>query len=133
MARTSHNSRTTTRKKSTSSGSFAGVMDMARERPVAAVAAAAGAAAAGVFLWSKRAQISDQLSQLSDQIGEWTDTMVSDRSSAGRETLTGAELKSDGRTKSSPTRRSRPPMANRRPGTGNGSSLNATNSAGPIA
>jgi hypothetical protein len=48
-----------------------GVLEMARERPVAAVAAAAGAAAAGLFLWSKRAQISDQLVQISDQIGEW--------------------------------------------------------------
>jgi hypothetical protein len=49
-----------------------GVLDMARERPVAAVAAAAGAAAAGLFLWSKRAQISDQLGQISDQLGEWS-------------------------------------------------------------
>lgn len=58
-----------------------GVMDMARERPIAAVAAAAGAAAAGLFLWSKRTQITNQLSNLSDQIGEWTDGM---RSSDGR-------------------------------------------------
>jgi hypothetical protein len=49
-----------------------GVLDMARERPVAAVAAAAGAAAAGLFLWSKRTQISEQLGQISDQIGEWS-------------------------------------------------------------
>ena len=48
-----------------------GVMDMARERPMAAAAVAAGAAATGLFLWSKRSQISDQLSNLSDQIGEW--------------------------------------------------------------
>ena len=52
-----------------------GVMEMARERPVAAVAAAAGAAAAGLFLWSRRAQISNQLSNLSEQIGEWTEGM----------------------------------------------------------
>ena len=51
-----------------------GVLEMARERPVAAVAAAAGAAAAGLFLWSKRTQISDQLGQISDQIGEWSAT-----------------------------------------------------------
>jgi hypothetical protein len=57
-----------------------GVLEMARERPVAAVAAAAGAAAAGLFLWSKRAQISDQLGQISDQIGQW-----SARSSEGGE------------------------------------------------
>ena len=54
-----------------------GVMEMARERPVAAAAAAVGAAAAGLFLWSKRTQISDQLSGLSDQIGEWTHNMRS--------------------------------------------------------
>ena len=41
---------------------------MARERPFAAAATAAGAAAAGLFLWSKRTQISDQLSDLSEQV-----------------------------------------------------------------
>jgi hypothetical protein len=54
-----------------------GVVEMARERPFAAVAAAAGAAAAGLFLWSRRAQISNQLSSLSEQIGEWTENMGS--------------------------------------------------------
>jgi hypothetical protein len=54
-----------------------GVMEMARERPIAAAAAAAGAAAAGLLLWSKRSQISQQLSNLSDQIGEWKDNMGS--------------------------------------------------------
>ena len=48
-----------------------GVLEMARERPVTAAAVAAGTAAAGLFLWSKRAQISDQISHLSDQISEW--------------------------------------------------------------
>jgi hypothetical protein len=52
-----------------------GVMDMARERPIAAAAAAAAAVGAGVFLWSRRNQITDQISNLSDQIGEWADTM----------------------------------------------------------
>jgi hypothetical protein len=61
--------------------SGSGVMDLARDRPVAAAAVAAGAAAAGLFLWSKRAQISEQLSSLSDQIGEWTDNMMSSDSS----------------------------------------------------
>ncbi|WP_028970777.1 hypothetical protein [Sphingomonas sp. URHD0057] len=54
-----------------------GVMEMARERPVAAAAAAVGAAAAGLFLWSKRTQITDQLSSLSDQMGEWRQNMGS--------------------------------------------------------
>jgi hypothetical protein len=62
---------------SRSSRSSVGVIEMARERPVAAAAIAAGAAVAGLFLWSKRSQISSQLSNLSDQIGEWTENMGS--------------------------------------------------------
>lgn len=54
-----------------------GVMEMARERPIAAAAAAASAAAAGLFLWSKRSQIGQQLSDLTDQLGEWKDNMGS--------------------------------------------------------
>ena len=54
-----------------------GMMDMVRDRPVAAATAAVGAAAAGLFLWSKRSQISEQLSSLSDQISEWRDGMQS--------------------------------------------------------
>jgi hypothetical protein len=38
---------------------------------------AAGAAAAGFFLWWKRSRISEQLSNLSDQIGDWTEGMRS--------------------------------------------------------
>lgn len=53
-----------------------GLLDYARERPVAAAATAAGAVAAGIFLWSKRSQISDQLSAISDQLGEWSDNML---------------------------------------------------------
>ena len=59
-----------------------GVMDLARERPLAAAAVTAGAAAAGLFLWSKRTQISDQLSNLSDQMSEWSQNMRSSDSSA---------------------------------------------------
>ena len=52
-----------------------GVLDLARERPLTATAVAAGAAAVGLFAWSRRAQISDQLSGLSSQIGEWSQSM----------------------------------------------------------
>ena len=52
-------------------------MDTARERPFAAAATAAAAVGAGVFLWSRRNQISDQISNLSDQLGEWTGNMQS--------------------------------------------------------
>ena len=54
-----------------------GVMDLARERPLTAAAVTAGAAAAGLFLWSRRSQISNQLSSLSDQVSEWTENMRS--------------------------------------------------------
>ena len=127
MTRNSPNSRKPSRK-STNSGSFGGVMDMARERPVAAVAAAAGAAAAGVFLWSKRTQISDQLGQLSDQIGEWTDTM-GERASGLLETVG-----SDGpRTATSRPTRSRTTTSGRRPSAGNGSPSNSGTSESPIS
>jgi hypothetical protein len=49
-----------------------GVMDMARDRPFAAAGMAAAAVGAGVFLWSKRNQISEQISNLSDQFSEWS-------------------------------------------------------------
>ena len=51
---------------------YSGWMDTAKDRPMAAAAAAAAAVGAGVFLWSRRNQISDQISGLSEQLGEWT-------------------------------------------------------------
>jgi hypothetical protein len=48
------------------------VMDTARDRPIATAAVAAAAVGAGVFLWSRRNQISNQLSELSDQLREWS-------------------------------------------------------------
>src|SRR4029453_13905659 len=53
-----------------------------------------------VFLWSRRNQISDQLSNLSEQISEWTDSMRSgsdygdefERAGAGDSTTTGAAI-----------------------------------------
>jgi hypothetical protein len=65
-----------------------GVMDMVRERPVAAAAAVASAAAAGLFLWSKRTRISNQLSSLSDQIGEWSLSLGSHDDTGGTTTTT---------------------------------------------
>jgi len=67
-----------------------GVMEMARERPVAAAAAAVGAAAAGLFLWSKRSQISNQLSSLSEQIGDWTQNSGGDFDDTAGLTTTGS-------------------------------------------
>lgn len=48
-------------------------MGTVRDRPMASAAAAAAAVGAGVFLWSRRNQISDQISRLSDQMSDWTD------------------------------------------------------------
>ena len=62
--------RTSNRSRSSRSNNW-DVTELVRERPIAAATAAAGAAAAGLFLWSKRAQISNQLNNLSDQIGQW--------------------------------------------------------------
>ena len=47
------------------------VVSTARDNPIATAAAVGGAVAAGVFLWSRRNQISDQISNLADQISEW--------------------------------------------------------------
>ena len=49
---------------------YSGIMGSARSNPVAAAAAVGGAVAAGVFLWSRRSQISDQIGNLSDQLSE---------------------------------------------------------------
>jgi hypothetical protein len=54
-----------------------GWIDTARERPMATAAAAAAAVGAGVFLWSRRNQISDQISGLSNQISDWSQSMRS--------------------------------------------------------
>ena len=57
---------------------YSGWMSTARENPVTAAAAVGGAVAAGVFLWSRRNQISEQISNLSDQISDWRSGMSSD-------------------------------------------------------
>ena len=79
-----------------------GVLEMARERPVAAVAAAAGAAAAGLFLWSRRTQISDQLGQISEQIGEWS-TRSNDELETADETTGQSAASTRGRAEATPT------------------------------
>lgn len=52
-------------------------MDAVKERPVAAAAVAAASVGAGVFLWSKRNALSEQMSNLSSQISDWTQSMRS--------------------------------------------------------
>jgi len=65
-------------------------MTTARDRPVASAAVAAAAVGAGVFLWSRRDQISNQLSQLSDQIGQWSENMHTSRNSEDLEMAGGS-------------------------------------------
>jgi hypothetical protein len=57
---------------------YSGVMSTARDNPLATAAAVGGAVAAGVFLWSRRNQISDQIGSLADQISDWREGLGSD-------------------------------------------------------
>jgi hypothetical protein len=57
---------------------YSGMTSTARDNPIAAAAVVGGAVAAGVFLWSRRNQISDQIGNLADQISEWRDRIGSD-------------------------------------------------------
>jgi hypothetical protein len=65
---------------------YSGMMSTARDKPFATAAAVGGAVAAGVFLWSRRSQISDQIGNLADQISEWREGMESDGDFAAEET-----------------------------------------------
>jgi hypothetical protein len=59
--------------KSESRNQHRGIISTARDNPVATAAAVGGAVAAGVFLWSRRNQISDQIGNVAEQIGDWRD------------------------------------------------------------
>jgi len=77
---------------------YSGLTGRARENPIAAAAAVGGAVAAGVFLWSRRNQISDQLGNLSDQISEWRDGWQSgDDFGSADDTATESFIASPGR------------------------------------
>jgi hypothetical protein len=53
---------------------YSGWRETAKDRPMAAASLAAAAVGAGVFLWSRRNQISDQITNLSEQLGEWRES-----------------------------------------------------------
>ena len=57
---------------------YSGLAGTVRSNPLTAAVAAGGAVAAGMFLWSRRNQITDQLGNLSDQIAEWRDATGTD-------------------------------------------------------
>lgn len=97
--------------------------DTARDHPLTTAAAAAGAAAAGVFLWSRRNQISDQISRLGDQISDWTENMHS--GSSGRELAMTAGPNESGAIESSRATGARAGRSN-----GSGSTAKARRTAG---
>jgi hypothetical protein len=68
---------------------YSGMMSTARNSPFATAAAVGGAVAAGVFLWSRRNQISEQIGNLSDQISEWREGMASESDFAAEDTTSG--------------------------------------------
>jgi hypothetical protein len=92
----------------------------------------AGAVAAGVFLWSKRNEISNQISELSDQIADWTNEMRNGSgSSNSRElALTGGPNESSAIESSRATRssgsRSRSTGSSRSASSRSGSQANQT-------
>ena len=57
---------------------FGGMMTMARDSPLAAAAVIGSAVAAGLFLWSRRNELSDQIKSLSEQISDWREQRSSD-------------------------------------------------------
>lgn len=69
--------------------STGGVATMAREQPARAAVYAAAAVGAGVFLWSRRNQISEQISSLSDQFSEWSQNSGGSTSSGASDDIGG--------------------------------------------
>ena len=65
---------------------YSGFVSTARDNPLATAAAVGGAVAAGVFLWSRRNQITDQIGNLADQISEWREGMSVDSDVVSDET-----------------------------------------------
>lgn len=78
---------------------YSGAKGTVRQNPLATAAAVGGAVAAGVFLWSRRSQVSEQIANLSDQINEWREGMAGDGySSRADQDGSGLGLQSSGRT-----------------------------------
>jgi hypothetical protein len=102
-----------------------GWIDTAKERPIATAAAAAAAVGAGVFLWSRRNQISDQISSLGDQVTNWAEGMSSsngnaDQSDNGTGSSSGSSRSRMGASGSSGSGKgsNRPPVSRRSGGKG---------------
>lgn len=84
-----------------SEGRFAsnGVLGSLRDRPLTSAALAAGAAAAGAFLWSRRAQIGEQAGKLGERVSEQYDR-ASERFASGSDNeTTGMDPASEAKSK----------------------------------
>jgi hypothetical protein len=68
---------------------YSGMANTARDNPLVTAAAVGGAVAAGVFLWSRRNEISDKIANLADQISEWREGMGSEDDFAAEDTTSG--------------------------------------------
>ncbi len=101
-------------------------MDTVRSRPMASAAAAAAAVGAGVFLWSKRSQIGDQISRLSEQVSDWADEMRSGNSGSSSRDL----VMTAGPNESSAIEASRATGSRSGKSTGKATQATATRSAG---
>lgn len=102
-------------------------MATAKDRPFTSAAAAAAAVGAGVFLWSRRNQISEQIGRLSDQITDWADDMRSGNSGgSSREFAT-----TEGLTESGTARSGRGTSGSRSSATRSGSAARSTRGPTP--
>lgn len=71
---------------------YSGMIGTARANPLSTAAAVGGAVAAGVFLWTRRNQISDQIGSLADQISGWREDMQSGDDTASGSSTSEASL-----------------------------------------
>ena len=60
--------------------------------PLATAATVGGAVAAGIFLWSRRNQISEQLGNLAEQIGDWREGIATDSDFASEDATAGGSV-----------------------------------------
>lgn len=82
---------------------YSGLISTARQSPLATAAAVGGAVAAGVFLWSRRNQLSDQIGNLTEQIADWRERMgtsgdFDEGKGPSQRPGSSSESQSDGRT-----------------------------------
>jgi hypothetical protein len=103
-----------------------GWLDTARERPFVAAATAAAAVGTGIFLWSRRNEISDQISELSGQISDWASEMRNGSGDNRELALTGGPNESSAIESSRSTGRSGGSRSRSTASSGSASSVSGT-------